>query len=181
MSKLQSFPEAVPIVADARAVLWRTAAYGGGTLMAGWWLIKSILERSGRLNETLVFATTFAPLWLGAIIGAVVVRGAAGRLSRGRLTALAVALALPVALSDPWIIVALGFGPGTPLAPQLLFLVLPVLAAAGFAALGAPGRTTRPVTLFIGAVMLALVNLAMYISIYWWILPRHNLVGMPGM
>lgn len=158
------------------STVWVMLAFGIGTLVAGWLMIRWILLRSGLLNEMVVMAATFAPLWLGAAIGWAV--GRAAPVGNGHKKwlppVLALAIALPAAISDPWIIVALGLRRQAPLALEMLLLLLPMMVAAAFAY---PGMNAR--RLAASLIALALLTLAVYVAIYWLILPQHNFVIMP--
>lgn len=159
------------------------------TLAIGMILIKLIIFKTGQLNDMLVFAVTFSPLWLGGAIGWSVAFGAktASNEKKWLPSLIAAIITLPAALADPWAVVALGLEK-MPISLRLLLLLTPVMVSAGLAFPGViidrwPIERSKPkkIAIFLlrilgSVIVIALINFLIYAVIYWVYLPPGNFV-----
>lgn len=175
---------------DTKGGLGRIAAAGLSVAAAGLVAIRLLMDNAGEVysfmlsmgmnahvSMGLMMFSTFSPLWLGGLIGWVVAAGGASARPKQRAAA-AAALTVPIALMDPWAIVALGFGDVFfPL--KLIFLSAPVFIAAVFAYPGRPESRFRLAAAGKNILLLISVTVAIYVIIYWLILPSGNVTAIP--
>lgn len=150
-------------------------AAGFIALAVAWTLTRTVIAAVGILPDPIVFVSTFSPVLSAAVIGGVV-RSAGG--ARGADVgwlpmAISGLLAVVLAVSDPWVIVALGMGGHAPIALRLFLLFLPVVIGASFAHPAIAERGFLVKLAALGALLLAI-----YIAIYWFVLPSENLIAI---
>ncbi|MCL4499132.1 MAG: hypothetical protein M1335_02675 [Chloroflexi bacterium] len=150
--------------------------FGGIVLVLEWLLIRAVIAGVGILPDPIVFVATYGPILSAAGIGAVVsyVDRAKGNNSVWLPSIIAGIITVPLVISDPWIIIALGMGEAqAPAVLRLSLLVLPVIVAACFAH---PRLANKRVDFRL--LLLGVVLLAVYMVIYHLILPSGNLIGI---
>lgn len=148
---------------------------GSFVLVLGWLLTRAIIAGVGILPDPIVFVSTFSPVLSAAGIGTSVylVGRARGNTSIWLPSVVSGILSLPLVVSDPWIIVALGMGVQAPVVIRLLLLVLPIIVGVFFAH---PWLGERRLGLKL--MLLAALLLAVYVLIYKLILPNGNLIAI---
>lgn len=117
------------------ALSWGHATLLGAlTAASGLSIIMYFMANSDIFASPVVRAVQFSPLWLSGIIGWVIASTPLGLKEGARQSVLTAALlAVPVALLDPWALVALRMGAGVPVTLKVFILMMPVLLAAVFA------------------------------------------------
>ncbi len=144
-------------------------------LAIGWFLTRAIIAGVGILPDLIVFVATFSPVLFAAAIGGVVrsTGAAKGSASIWLPVAISGIAAAPLAVSDPWVIVALGMGGHAPIALRLFLLFLPVAIGMAFAHPAVAERGFLIKLAALGALLLSI-----YIAIYWFVLPTENLIAI---
>ncbi|MHB0977439.1 MAG: hypothetical protein ACYC1U_09645 [Candidatus Aquicultorales bacterium] len=137
-----------------------------------WLSMKAVLGGAGLLPDLVVFVATYSPVLAGAGIGTAVYHVGRARECRNVWLAPVVsgALTVPLVVTDPWVIVALGMRGHAPVILRLILLALPVIVAGAFAYPLVAERRLDSKLSILGAVLLTV-----YVAIYWFVLPTTNL------
>jgi len=104
------------------------------TTASGLSIIWYVMGNADKFSPQFVRVAQFSPLWLAGIIGWIMATTLPGSEKSVRRAVLPAAiLAVPVALVDPWALVALRMGGGVSIVLKAVLLSMPVILAVVFA------------------------------------------------